>query len=163
MIAGTSVAEPGPIPRVGYKPVDAYLQLAWHAAQPPGDWERHRNEREERDQCASCRHSGDGAFIDSRRSHDRGPKPDVSERRCPGRQPRGNGERIRYRAFGHGGAHSQFSPRRRPRGEREDGDVREGRRFVEVRCCEVRDFDSDGEGNGGRQAGRLRDGPAEAG
>ncbi|PTU33121.1 NADH:flavin oxidoreductase/NADH oxidase family protein [Stenotrophobium rhamnosiphilum] len=33
LLAGESAAEPPAIPRVGYKPVDAYLQLAWHAAQ----------------------------------------------------------------------------------------------------------------------------------
>lgn len=33
LLAGKSVKEPAKIPTVGYKPVDAYLQLAWHAAQ----------------------------------------------------------------------------------------------------------------------------------
>lgn len=33
LLAGKSAAEPPRIPAVGYKPVDAYLQLAWHAAQ----------------------------------------------------------------------------------------------------------------------------------
>lgn len=33
LLAGTSVKEPVTIPHLGYKPVDAYLQLAWHAAQ----------------------------------------------------------------------------------------------------------------------------------
>lgn len=33
LLAGTSVKEPVTIPYLGYKPVDAYLQLAWHAAQ----------------------------------------------------------------------------------------------------------------------------------
>lgn len=33
VLAGESVGEPPAVPRVGYKPVDAYLQLAWHAAQ----------------------------------------------------------------------------------------------------------------------------------
>ncbi len=33
LLAGESVAEPPAVPRIGYKPVDAYLQLAWHAAQ----------------------------------------------------------------------------------------------------------------------------------
>ncbi|MFW2057272.1 NADH:flavin oxidoreductase/NADH oxidase family protein [Acinetobacter haemolyticus] len=33
LLAGTSVKEPAIIPHLGYKPVDAYLQLAWHAAQ----------------------------------------------------------------------------------------------------------------------------------
>lgn len=33
LLAGESAAEPPAVPRVGYKPVDAYLQLAWHAAQ----------------------------------------------------------------------------------------------------------------------------------
>ncbi|EPG37040.1 hypothetical protein F907_02305 [Acinetobacter colistiniresistens] len=33
LLAGKSVAEAAKIPALGYKPVDAYLQLAWHAAQ----------------------------------------------------------------------------------------------------------------------------------
>lgn len=33
LLAGKSVKEPAIIPHLGYKPVDAYLQLAWHAAQ----------------------------------------------------------------------------------------------------------------------------------
>lgn len=33
LLARKSVKEPGTIPHLGYKPVDAYLQLAWHAAQ----------------------------------------------------------------------------------------------------------------------------------
>lgn len=33
LLAGYSAAEPPRVPAVGYKPVDAYLQLAWHAAQ----------------------------------------------------------------------------------------------------------------------------------
>ncbi len=33
LFAGQSVNEPPQIPAIGYKPVDAYLQLAWHAAQ----------------------------------------------------------------------------------------------------------------------------------
>lgn len=33
LLAGKSVEEPTIIPAIGYKPVDAYLQLAWHAAQ----------------------------------------------------------------------------------------------------------------------------------
>lgn len=33
LLAGKSAAEPPRIPAVGYKPVDAYLQLAWHAVQ----------------------------------------------------------------------------------------------------------------------------------
>ncbi|MBH2001971.1 MAG: NADH:flavin oxidoreductase/NADH oxidase family protein [Moraxellaceae bacterium] len=33
LLAGQSVVEPAKIPAIGYKPVDAYLQLAWHAAQ----------------------------------------------------------------------------------------------------------------------------------
>lgn len=33
LLAGRSAAEPPRIPSIGYKPVDAYLQLAWHAAQ----------------------------------------------------------------------------------------------------------------------------------
>lgn len=33
LLAGKSVDEPPPVPRVGYKPMDAYLQLGWHAAQ----------------------------------------------------------------------------------------------------------------------------------
>lgn len=33
LLAGKSAAEPPHIPAVGYRPVDAYLQLAWHAAQ----------------------------------------------------------------------------------------------------------------------------------
>ncbi|MCY6411068.1 NADH:flavin oxidoreductase/NADH oxidase family protein [Acinetobacter sp. VNH17] len=33
LLAGKSVQEPVNIPVVGYKPIDAYLQLAWHAAQ----------------------------------------------------------------------------------------------------------------------------------
>jgi len=33
LLAGACVDPPPNIPRVGYKPVDAYLQLAWHAAQ----------------------------------------------------------------------------------------------------------------------------------
>ncbi|MQZ29902.1 NADH:flavin oxidoreductase/NADH oxidase family protein [Acinetobacter haemolyticus] len=33
LLAGTSVKEPAIIPHLGYKPVDAYLQLAWHATQ----------------------------------------------------------------------------------------------------------------------------------
>jgi 2,4-dienoyl-CoA reductase-like NADH-dependent reductase (Old Yellow Enzyme family) len=33
LLAGQSAAQPPRIPAVGYKPVDAYLQLAWHAAQ----------------------------------------------------------------------------------------------------------------------------------
>jgi 2,4-dienoyl-CoA reductase-like NADH-dependent reductase (Old Yellow Enzyme family) len=33
LLAGESAAEPPAVPRIGYKPVDAYLQLAWHAAQ----------------------------------------------------------------------------------------------------------------------------------
>lgn len=33
LLAGKSLLDPAKIPAVGYKPVDAYLQLAWHAAQ----------------------------------------------------------------------------------------------------------------------------------
>lgn len=33
LLGGASVAEPPAVPRLHYKPVDAYLQLAWHAAQ----------------------------------------------------------------------------------------------------------------------------------
>ncbi|WP_278493298.1 NADH:flavin oxidoreductase/NADH oxidase family protein [Acinetobacter gyllenbergii] len=33
LLAGKSVTEVAKIPAIGYKPVDAYLQLAWHAAQ----------------------------------------------------------------------------------------------------------------------------------
>ncbi|MGE8532162.1 MAG: NADH:flavin oxidoreductase/NADH oxidase family protein [Acinetobacter guillouiae] len=33
LLAGKSLLDPANIPAVGYKPVDAYLQLAWHAAQ----------------------------------------------------------------------------------------------------------------------------------
>ncbi|NNP71145.1 NADH:flavin oxidoreductase/NADH oxidase family protein [Acinetobacter sp. Ac_5812] len=33
LLAGKSVTEAAKIPAIGYKPVDAYLQLAWHAAQ----------------------------------------------------------------------------------------------------------------------------------
>lgn len=33
LLAGKSAQEPPRVPAVGYKPVDAYLQLAWHAAQ----------------------------------------------------------------------------------------------------------------------------------
>jgi 2,4-dienoyl-CoA reductase-like NADH-dependent reductase (Old Yellow Enzyme family) len=33
LLAGKSVLKPAKIPAVGYKPVDAYLQLGWHAAQ----------------------------------------------------------------------------------------------------------------------------------
>lgn len=33
LLVGKSVKEPATIPHLGYKPVDAYLQLAWHAAQ----------------------------------------------------------------------------------------------------------------------------------
>ena len=33
LLAGKSAGEPPRIPAIGYKPVDAYLQLAWHAAQ----------------------------------------------------------------------------------------------------------------------------------
>ena len=33
LLAGASVAEPPAIPKIGYRPVDAYLQLVWHAAQ----------------------------------------------------------------------------------------------------------------------------------
>jgi len=33
LLAGKSVATSAKIPAVGYKPIDAYLQLAWHAAQ----------------------------------------------------------------------------------------------------------------------------------
>lgn len=33
LLAGRSVKEPATIPHLGYKPIDAYLQLAWHAAQ----------------------------------------------------------------------------------------------------------------------------------
>ncbi len=33
LLAGESAGAPPAVPRVGYKPVDAYLQLAWHAAQ----------------------------------------------------------------------------------------------------------------------------------
>ncbi|WP_335955394.1 NADH:flavin oxidoreductase/NADH oxidase family protein [Acinetobacter guillouiae] len=33
LLAGKSLLNPANIPAVGYKPVDAYLQLAWHAAQ----------------------------------------------------------------------------------------------------------------------------------
>lgn len=33
LLAGESAGEPPAVPRVGYKAVDAYLQLAWHAAQ----------------------------------------------------------------------------------------------------------------------------------
>ncbi|WPO66567.1 NADH:flavin oxidoreductase/NADH oxidase family protein [Acinetobacter haemolyticus] len=33
LLVGTSVKEPVTIPHLGYKPVDAYLQLVWHAAQ----------------------------------------------------------------------------------------------------------------------------------
>ncbi|KJH63851.1 NADH:flavin oxidoreductase/NADH oxidase family protein [Acinetobacter calcoaceticus] len=33
LLAGKSVLKPAKIPVVGYKPVDAYLQLGWHAAQ----------------------------------------------------------------------------------------------------------------------------------
>lgn len=33
LLAGKSVKEPATIPHLGYKPVDAYLQLAWHVAQ----------------------------------------------------------------------------------------------------------------------------------
>lgn len=33
LLAGRSAQEPPRVPSVGYKPVDAYLQLAWHAAQ----------------------------------------------------------------------------------------------------------------------------------
>ncbi|MFW2106097.1 NADH:flavin oxidoreductase/NADH oxidase family protein [Acinetobacter guillouiae] len=33
LLAGKSLLGPAKIPAVGYKPVDAYLQLAWHAAQ----------------------------------------------------------------------------------------------------------------------------------
>lgn len=33
LLAGKSVLKPAKIPAIGYKPVDAYLQLAWHASQ----------------------------------------------------------------------------------------------------------------------------------
>jgi 2,4-dienoyl-CoA reductase-like NADH-dependent reductase (Old Yellow Enzyme family) len=33
LLAGKSIAETVEVPSVGYKPVDAYLQLAWHLAQ----------------------------------------------------------------------------------------------------------------------------------
>ncbi len=33
LLAGRSADQPPQVPAVGYKPVDAYLQLAWHAAQ----------------------------------------------------------------------------------------------------------------------------------
>lgn len=33
LLAGKSIIEPAHVPSIGYKPVDAYLQLAWHAAQ----------------------------------------------------------------------------------------------------------------------------------
>ncbi|WP_434279263.1 NADH:flavin oxidoreductase/NADH oxidase family protein [Acinetobacter sp. CE-15] len=33
LLAGKSLLDPAKIPAIGYKPVDAYLQLAWHAAQ----------------------------------------------------------------------------------------------------------------------------------
>jgi len=33
LLAGKSVLKPAKIPAIGYKPVDAYLQLGWHAAQ----------------------------------------------------------------------------------------------------------------------------------
>lgn len=33
LLAGHSADAPPEVPRIGYKPVDAYLQLAWHAAQ----------------------------------------------------------------------------------------------------------------------------------
>lgn len=33
ILAGESADTPPEVPRIGYKPVDAYLQLAWHAAQ----------------------------------------------------------------------------------------------------------------------------------
>lgn len=33
LLAGKSLLDPAKIPAVGYKPVDAYLQLAWHATQ----------------------------------------------------------------------------------------------------------------------------------
>lgn len=33
LLSGKSIIEPARVPSIGYKPVDAYLQLAWHATQ----------------------------------------------------------------------------------------------------------------------------------